>query len=76
LQRRPRPPAQRPAPAAPHRGGGRPGYSGLWLALALRSTGGRLITHELDPERAREAEENFAKAGVADLVTIVVGDAN
>jgi caffeoyl-CoA O-methyltransferase len=52
------------------------GYSGLWLALALRSTGGRLITHELDPERAREAEENFAKAGVADFITVVVGDAH
>jgi predicted O-methyltransferase YrrM len=52
------------------------GYSGLWLALALRATGGRLITHELDPGRAREAQANFARAGVAELVTVVVGDAH
>lgn len=52
------------------------GYSGLWIALALRATGGRLITHELDPARAKEAEANFAKAGVAEAVTVVVGDAH
>lgn len=52
------------------------GYSGLWFALALRSTGGKLITHELDADRARTARENFNQAGVDDLVTIVVGDAH
>ena len=52
------------------------GYSGLWFALALRSTGGKLITHEIDPGRARMARENFKKAGVDDLITIIEGDAH
>ncbi len=52
------------------------GYSGLWLSLALRATGGTLTTFDIDPERARRAQENFARAGVEDLVTIVLGDAH
>jgi predicted O-methyltransferase YrrM len=44
--------------------------------LALRSTGGKLITHEIDPERAKIAQENFRKAGVSDLITVVLGDAH
>lgn len=52
------------------------GYSGLWFALALRSTGGKLITHEIDEGRARTAQENFKRAGVDDLITVVVGDAH
>lgn len=52
------------------------GYSGIWFCLALRTTGGKLITHELDPTRAALARENFAKAGVSSLVTIVEGDAH
>jgi predicted O-methyltransferase YrrM len=52
------------------------GYSGLWFALALRNTGGHLYTHEIDPERARIARENFEAAGVADLITIIDGDAH
>jgi|SRR5579871_431613 len=50
------------------------GYSGIWLAGALPA-GGMLITMELSEERAREARENFARAGVADRTTILVGDA-
>jgi predicted O-methyltransferase YrrM len=50
------------------------GYSGIWLAGAL-PPGGMLITMEMDEARAREARENFARAGLADLVTVVVGDA-
>jgi caffeoyl-CoA O-methyltransferase len=52
------------------------GYSGLWFCLALRKTGGHLTTHELDPAHADIARANFKKAGVDDLVTIVVGDAH
>jgi predicted O-methyltransferase YrrM len=44
--------------------------------LALRTTGGHLFTHEIDEERAKIAEENFKKAGVDELVTIVLGDAH
>lgn len=52
------------------------GYSALWFCLALRATGGRLTTHELDPARIALARENFKRAGVEDLVTIVEGDAH
>jgi caffeoyl-CoA O-methyltransferase len=52
------------------------GESAVWFALALRTTGGHLFTHEIDPERAKVAEENFKKAGVDELITIVVGDAH
>lgn len=50
------------------------GYSGIWLAGALPA-GGMLVTMELDEDRAREARENFARAGVSDRVSVVVGDA-
>ena len=52
------------------------GYSALWFALALRKTGGKLITFELEPSRAETAREYFRKAGVADLITVIVGDAH
>ncbi len=52
------------------------GESGLWFALALRTTGGHLYTHELDPERAKVARANFQRAGVSELVTIIEGDAH
>ncbi len=52
------------------------GYSGLWIARELKAAGsGRLVTIEISPERAHEAEENFRKAGLADVVTVKVGDA-
>jgi predicted O-methyltransferase YrrM len=51
------------------------GYSGIWLAAAL-PPGGMLITLEMDEGRAREARENFARAGIADRVTVIVGDAS
>ena len=50
------------------------GYSGIWLAGALPA-GGMLVTLELDDGRAREARDNFARAGVSDRVSVVVGDA-
>ena len=50
------------------------GYSGIWLAGALPA-GGMLVTLELDEGRAREARDNFARAGVSDRVSVVVGDA-
>jgi predicted O-methyltransferase YrrM len=52
------------------------GISGIHLAAALRDTGGaRLITTEIDPVKATRAAENFATAGLADLVEIRRGDA-
>ncbi|MCX7016423.1 MAG: class I SAM-dependent methyltransferase [Candidatus Sumerlaeota bacterium] len=52
------------------------GYSGLWFCLALRTTGGKLMTHEIDPQRAALARENFQRAGVGDIATVVEGDAH
>ncbi|MBI4891879.1 MAG: class I SAM-dependent methyltransferase [Acidobacteria bacterium] len=52
------------------------GYSGLWFALALRATGGHLTTFEYDAGRARTARDNFTRAGVDSLITIVEGDAH
>ena len=52
------------------------GISGLWFCIALAKTGGRLTTFEYDARRAAAAREHFRKAGVAELVTIVEGDAH
>lgn len=52
------------------------GYSAMWFCLALRSTGGKLITHDIDPKRIAIAKDNFKRAGVEDLVTLVEGDAH
>jgi predicted O-methyltransferase YrrM len=52
------------------------GFSGVWFCLALRQTNGKLTTFEIDAGRAAEARRNFQKAGVADLVTLVEGDAH
>jgi len=52
------------------------GYSGIWFLLALRTTGGKLTTHEIDAGRAALARENFKRAGVEDMVTLVEGDAH
>lgn len=50
------------------------GYSAIWIGLGLRETGGRLVTIEYDPVRAREAAENVRKAGLSDIVQVVHGD--
>jgi len=52
------------------------GYSGLWQCLALKATGGKLTTFEIDAGRAAMARENFKRAGVDDIVTLVEGDAH
>jgi len=52
------------------------GYSGLWIAGQLRANGkGKLVTIELDPERARQAAATFERAGLSDIVQVKVGDA-
>jgi len=50
------------------------GYSGIWLAGALPPDG-QLLTLELDPDRARIARDNFSRAGLADRVSVILGDA-
>jgi len=52
------------------------GYSGLWLLTALRTTGGRLTTFEIDPEKVTLARNNFKKAGVDHLANVIQGNAH
>jgi caffeoyl-CoA O-methyltransferase len=52
------------------------GESGLWFSMALRKTGGKLYTHDIDPGRIAVARENFKRAGVDDIVVITEGDAH
>jgi predicted O-methyltransferase YrrM len=51
------------------------GYSALWLSLACREKGCKLITFEILQSKAQMARETFRKAGVEDVVRLVVGDA-
>jgi caffeoyl-CoA O-methyltransferase len=55
--------------------GGASGYSAIWMAQGLRATGGRLVTIEYDPVRAKELAENVKRAGFSDIVQVVPGDA-
>jgi predicted O-methyltransferase YrrM len=49
------------------------GYSTLHMAEQLER--GRVITLEVDPERARQARDLLGRAGVADRVELIEGDA-
>ena len=51
------------------------GYSAIWIGMGLRQTGGRLVTIEYDPARAKEAIANVRAAGLSDIVRVVSGDA-
>lgn len=51
------------------------GYSTLWLALACEMQQRQVVTFELLAEKARIARETFQAAEVADIVTLVEGDA-
>ena len=55
--------------------GGASGYSAIWIGMGLRDTGGRLVTIEYDPVRARELADNIKRAGLSDIVQVVAGDA-
>ncbi len=55
--------------------GGASGYSAIWIGMGLRDTGGRLVTIEYDPVRAKELADNIRRAGLSDIVQVVAGDA-
>jgi predicted O-methyltransferase YrrM len=50
------------------------GYSTIWLAGALPREG-MMVTFERNADRARLAREHLARAGLAERVSVVVGDA-
>jgi predicted O-methyltransferase YrrM len=51
------------------------GYSAIWMGLGVRQTGGKVVTIEFDPVRAREAADNVQRAGLQDVVQVIAGDA-
>jgi len=50
------------------------GYSAIWLARGLPSSG-HLVSLEADPMHAAIARENIARAGLSDVVEIMLGPA-
>jgi predicted O-methyltransferase YrrM len=52
------------------------GLSGIHLAAAVRDNGvGRVVTTELSAAKVAAAKENFATAGLSDVITVLEGDA-
>jgi predicted O-methyltransferase YrrM len=51
------------------------GYSTVWLAEAARATGGRVTTTELSAAKIAHAKQQLEKAGLADHVEFLQGDA-
>jgi predicted O-methyltransferase YrrM len=52
------------------------GISAIHLASAVRDNGGgRVVTTELNADKVAAATRNFADAGLADLITVLQGDA-
>jgi caffeoyl-CoA O-methyltransferase len=49
--------------------------STIVLADAARANGGRVTGTEIIPERAAEANQNLAEAGLADVATVLAGNA-
>lgn len=52
------------------------GHSGIWMASALRKTGGKLITLEIDEARYQQAVANFKEAGVSEQIDARLADAH
>ena len=51
------------------------GYSTLWLTLACRELGRKIVTFEILKEKVAIAEETFRQAHVEDFVQLIHGDA-
>lgn len=51
------------------------GYSGIWLADALKHTGGKLTTIEFWDKRQSVAKENFRLCNVEDIIETKLGSA-
>jgi predicted O-methyltransferase YrrM len=51
------------------------GYSTLWLADAVGSVGGRLVSVELDAQRSARAARNLDRGGLGGVVELRVQDA-
>ena len=51
------------------------GYSTLWLSLAYRSTGAKITTFEVLPEKVKIAKETFKITKTIGFITLIEGDA-
>lgn len=51
------------------------GYSGVWLGMAARATGGRVISLDLAADKQEYARAQLERAGLADHVEFRNGDA-
>lgn len=51
------------------------GCATVWMAMALRKTGGSLVTIEIDPATAGRAQRNLRRARVDDIVELRIADA-
>lgn len=51
------------------------GYSATSMAFMLKEYGGKITTIEYDKTVAKQAMENFERAGVADCIEVLIGDA-
>lgn len=51
------------------------GYSTIWLAEAVQTYGGKIISLEMDAEKVKYAQAELLKAGLENEAEIVVGDA-
>ncbi len=51
------------------------GISALWLGAAARTTGGRVVTTEIESNKVATSRENLRAAGLDDIVTVLEGDA-
>src|SRR5712692_3307665 len=51
------------------------GYSTVWLAEAVRETGGTVISLEIHPEKQKHARDSIEKAGLRGFVDFKLGDA-
>jgi predicted O-methyltransferase YrrM len=50
------------------------GYSGMWMAGALKESGGRLYTIDNHERTPAEAKANFEEAGLCDVIVQIIGD--
>jgi predicted O-methyltransferase YrrM len=55
--------------------GGSRGYSAIWLAAAVRTFGGRVLSLENDPLKIEAWHRNVAEAGLEDWADLLEGDA-
>ena len=51
------------------------GLSAIWIGLGLKETGGKLITIEIDHDKAEQAKENIHRVGMDNIIEVIEGDA-